>query len=153
MINLLADIFSKNGDLLLNVGPEEDGTFPDSTRNILMNMGNWLKTNGEAIYNTRPWTTYGEGAEKDTGSVRYTRSKDNRTLYVIVLNWMGSGKQLVNLTSVKLDMPGIKSIHIPGSKAKVNWKWYNDELRLEVPGQKVEDKAVKAVALKISLQQ
>ncbi len=151
LINLLADIVSKNGDLLLNVGPEEDGTFPDRTRNILINMGNWLKTNGEAIYNTRPWTTYGKGAEKDTGSVRYTQSKDKKTLYAIVLNWIGTGKEIVNLTSLKSDIEKIKSIKILGSKEKVNWKWYKGELQVTVPNQKVDDRAVRAVALKISL--
>jgi alpha-L-fucosidase len=151
LINLLADIVSKNGDLLLNVGPQTDGTFPDTTRNILMNMGNWLKANGEAIYNTRPWTTYGVGGEKDTGSVRYTRSKDNKILYVIVLNWKGSGKEKVNLRSVKPNMIHIKNIQLIGSNAKVEWKWNHDELQVKVPEQKVNDKAVKAVALKISL--
>lgn len=151
LIDLLADIVSKNGDLLLNVGPQADGTFSDRTRNILMNMGNWLKTNGEAIYSTRPWTTFGEGSEKDTGSVRYTRSKDNKTLYVIVLTWRGSGKQMVNLRSVKPNMMHIKNIQLIGSNAKVEWKWNNNELQIKVPEQKADDKAVKAVALKISL--
>ena len=61
LIGELVDVVSKNGNLLLNVGPKADGTIPEQARTILLQMGRWLSTNGEAIYGSRPWLLYGEG--------------------------------------------------------------------------------------------
>lgn len=60
----LVDIVSKNGVLLLNVGPRADGTITDEDRHVLLEIGKWLKTNGEGIYGTRPWIRFGEGPTK-----------------------------------------------------------------------------------------
>ena len=62
----LIDIVSKNGNLLLNIGPRSDGTIPDEVKQVLLAVGGWLKVNGEAIYGTRPYTIYGEGPTKVT---------------------------------------------------------------------------------------
>jgi alpha-L-fucosidase len=68
IIHHLCDVVSKNGNLLLNVGPKADGTFPEEARKILYEIGDWLAINGEAIYGTRPFRIFGEGptAVKDT---------------------------------------------------------------------------------------
>ncbi|HOH30831.1 MAG TPA: alpha-L-fucosidase, partial [Candidatus Hydrogenedentes bacterium] len=61
LIHELVDIVSKNGCLLLNIGPHPDGAIPEEAQKILREIGRWLKINGEAIYDTRPWTKFGEG--------------------------------------------------------------------------------------------
>ncbi|MCW5942507.1 MAG: alpha-L-fucosidase [Fimbriimonadaceae bacterium] len=67
MVHDLVDIVSKNGCLLLNIGPRADGTIPEEDAAILRTIGSWLATNGEAVYATRPWTVYGEGPTRVVG--------------------------------------------------------------------------------------
>ncbi len=57
----LVDVVSKNGSLLLNIGPKSDGTIPEKDANILKEVGKWLSVNGEAIYDSYPFRKYGEG--------------------------------------------------------------------------------------------
>lgn len=64
IIRDMVDIVSKNGRLLLNIGPKADGTIPDEDRSILLDIGRWLKMNGEAIYGSRLWRKSGEGPTK-----------------------------------------------------------------------------------------
>lgn len=58
----LIDIVSKNGILLLNVGPKADGTITEEETKVLCDLGAWLKSNGEGIYDTVPWKIFGEGS-------------------------------------------------------------------------------------------
>jgi len=60
----LVDIVSKNGLMLLNIGPKADGTIPDEDAGILREVGRWLRVNGEGIYGTRTWKAFGEGPTK-----------------------------------------------------------------------------------------
>lgn len=105
LIDNLVDRVSKNGYLLLNVGPKPDGTIPDGARKLLLEIGAWLDINGEAIYGTSPWFIAGEGPtnlgeateigfnEADTvytnKDVRFTVKGD--TLYATFLAWPSEG--------------------------------------------------------------
>jgi alpha-L-fucosidase len=76
IVHLLADVVSKNGNLLLNVGPLADGRIPDAARDTLLAVGAWLKINGEAIHDTRPWIRFGEGpTETANGSFAESKAK------------------------------------------------------------------------------
>jgi alpha-L-fucosidase len=108
---MLADIVSKNGNLMLSVPVRGDGSIDGDEAKIVSDIGAWLKVNGEAIYATRPWKVFGEGpatttfekgqfdGQRDTETkpftpedIRFTQSKDGKTLYAIVLAFPADGK-------------------------------------------------------------
>jgi alpha-L-fucosidase len=167
VIPMLADIVSKNGNLMLSVPLQRDGT-PDADEiKIVNDIGAWLKVNGEAIYATRPWKIYGEGpstvvAEKGqfggqtdvqnkpftAGDIRFTQSKDGKTLYAIVLAFPADGKVTVqSLASNSLNWPGeISSVHLLGTHGKL--KFSRDEGGLHVMLPELQSGKI-AFALKI----
>ena len=68
VISMLIDVVSKNGNLLLSVPVRADGTIDDKERAILADIKEWMDVNGEAIYGTRPWKTFGEGPLAETSN-------------------------------------------------------------------------------------
>ncbi len=79
LVQDLVDIVSKNGNLLLNVGPKADGTIPEQAREVLLGIGAWLKVNGEAIYGTRPWKYFGEGPTTSASGEKSERANKGWT--------------------------------------------------------------------------
>jgi len=145
MVHELIDIVSKNGVLLLNVCPKADGTITEEQQTVLREMGRWLKVNGEAIYATRPWEVYGEGpthTEKEGGfletiqytpqDIRYTRSKDGKTLYAIAMGWPQDD---IVLRFVQIDRAGPNArVTLLGRNQPLSFK-VNDsrQLAIQIP--------------------
>ncbi|MDZ7317056.1 MAG: alpha-L-fucosidase [candidate division KSB1 bacterium] len=132
IIDVLIDIVSKNGNLLLNIGPKADGTIPEEQKQVLIEIGKWLQVNGEGIYGSRPWTISGEGTAeapdetamfneyKSKGytaeDVRFTIKGD--VLYAFVL---GVPTQKTVIKSLGLKAGKIASVELVGSTEKVVW--------------------------------
>ena len=101
LIHLLIDIVSKNGNLLLNVGPMADGSIPQIQADRLRALGAWLKVNGEAIFGTRPWSR-ATGATTDGIPVRFTTNSG--VVYAILL-----GQPKTNRIGLDLGLAGTKT--------------------------------------------
>jgi alpha-L-fucosidase len=146
IVHQLIDIVSKNGNLLLNVGPRPDGTIPEEVQQVLLEVGAWLNTNGEAIYGTRPWKIYGEGPTKvtagtfhDTDTAKYTTEDFRFTtkgdvLYVIGLVWPRNGEAVIHSVAPAVGSEPVYSITLLGGEAKVEFNQRADGLRVRLPG-------------------
>lgn len=158
IIHALADTVSKNGIVLLNISPMADGSIPADQRETLGGIGEWMKVNGEAIYATRPWVTFGEGPTKEpkggfsdhrkfldlkysSKDFRFTQSKDGKTVYAIMLGWPESEKE-VTIKSLSTDQAKVSCVNLLGCDASIQWKQTVDGLAITLPETKVSDAAV-----------
>jgi alpha-L-fucosidase len=145
----LVDIVSKNGCLLLNVGPRPDGTIPEPEQTMLLEIGKWLAINGEAIYGTRPWKVFGEGptqvsegAFSDTKRAAFTgedirfTTKGN-ALYAITLAWPG---ELLTIKSLGIESPfwdgAVHSVDLLGHEGQLQWRRSEIGLTVWMPERK-----------------
>jgi alpha-L-fucosidase len=114
LIHFFIDIVSKNGNLLLNVGPKADGTIPAGQIERLEALGGWLATHGEAIYGTRPWSI-AEGKTLDGTPVRFT-SKPG-TLFANVLTEATPGSRGIG----GLRLSDRSTVHLLGQDEPLVW--------------------------------
>jgi alpha-L-fucosidase len=151
VIQTLADVVSKNGNLLLNIPVRGDGTIDDKEQAVLEGIGAWMDVNKESILDTRPWKIFGEGPAMEgpalsaqgfnegkgrpftDADVRFTTK--GGTLYAIVL---GAPKQDLRLKSLGtgarlLDQP-IRKVALLGSAEELKWSQSGEALTIQAPG-------------------
>lgn len=150
LIHDMVDIVSKNGALLLNIGPKPDGTIPEPEQKMLIEIGDWLTLNGEAIYGTRPWTSFGEGPTDiiegtfndvkrvafGPEDIRFTRK--GKALYAIALGWPADGKLKIHAFAQKgKDAPAkINRIELLGHEGTLKWRQSRKALTISLPSRK-----------------
>ena len=145
IVHDLVDIVSKNGNLLLNIGPKPDGTITEEQKSVLFAIGDWLKINGEGIYETSPWIKYGEGETEgtkgsftDNQATQYTTEDIRFTtkgndLYVTVLSWGDKDILVRSLDPETIADCKLLAVSMLGSDEPIEWKETAQGLRLNFP--------------------
>jgi alpha-L-fucosidase len=150
VISKLVDTVSKNGNLFLNLSPKADGTIPEAQQNTLLEIGQWLQTNGEAIYGTHNWIRFGEGLPPDRGAgsggapafdptpalpglnIRFT-VKGN-TLYAIILDkWPGEQAIVTSLAVDQAPAGKITRVSMLGNRGSLQFTQDADGLKVKLP--------------------
>lgn len=144
----LVDVVSKNGNLLLNIGPKADGTIPEGDRQILQDIGQWMMVNSEAIYGAKTWrkskegpTVDEEGQFMDSKAPSYTEQDfrftvANGSLYVTAMEYPEDGEILVkslahSKNQNKPDFHGlIENVAVLGFAEKPEWQVTEEGLRI-----------------------
>jgi alpha-L-fucosidase len=149
IVDDLVDIVSKNGNLLLNIGPKPDGTITQGQQEVLLKIGSWLEVNGEAIYGTRPWTKSGEGSQIGTSGaftdnieseytaqdIRFTTKGDD--LYAISLAW---SDEEMTIHSIDENLK-VNQVSMVGSNEKLSWSQTAEGLKVNFPQEKPSEHA------------
>ena len=161
IVQMLMDIVSKNGNLLINIVQTPEGDLEPDMIKTLNDIAAWIAVNGEGIYATRPWVVYGEGPSTKTQQrgqfgglrdvpekgytpedFRFTKSKDGKTLYAFCL---GTPTADVRITSLgrnsKLAEKRVASVQLLGSKTKLEWKLEDDAVVIKRPVNLLESAA------------
>jgi alpha-L-fucosidase len=159
VIHMLADIVSKNGNLLLNIPVRGDGTIDEKELKVVEGIADWMDVNKESIFGTRPWKVFGEGPASGGAALsaqgfnegkgkpntaadfRFTAKGD--VLYAIELGWPTNGVSIKSLgQSAKLLDQKIRKIELLGSKEKIKWSQTADALDISQPKNKPSDIAI-----------
>ena len=162
----LVDIVSKNGNLLLNVGPKADGSISDEDRAVLLEIGEWMEKNGEAVYGTRPWRIAAEGPT-EVAEGQFTDGKDKvftaedfrftvkgDSLYAICLHYPEDGKVTIKALGEQdaSHLPKfhgiIKSVEVLGFEEQPDWKRDGEGLHIKTKAVSSDKPVVFKIRLK-----
>lgn len=141
----LIDIVSKNGILLLNVGPRADGTITEEETKVLLDLGSWLEVNGEGIYGTVPWKVFGEGSvnaedgfftdgnEKAYTAEDYRFTYKGGCVYAFQLRPDGKNQTIRSFRAKGMYDIGIENVELLGFEGEVTFTRDSEGLHVELP--------------------
>lgn len=121
LVHTLIDKVSNGGNFLLNVGPDANGLIPVVMQERLLDIGHWLKVNGDAIYATKPWQSVNKPKDEN---IAFTQKDDN--LFVIIKKWQNEPVVLLNIKSTG-------RIELLGYNGVINTSIENDTLNISLP--------------------
>jgi alpha-L-fucosidase len=153
IVQMLTDIVSKNGCLLINVVQTPEGDLEPDMLKTLDEIAAWTSVNGEGIYGTRPWAVYGEGPSTTAQTkgqfgglrdvpdkaytpedFRFTRSKDGKRLYAFCLGKPGGETRIASLgRNSRLAEKAVASVQLIAGKHKLDWTQQADALVIKIP--------------------
>lgn len=156
VIHMLVDVVSKNGNLMLNIPVRGDGSIDELERQVVEEIGRWMKLNGESIYGTRPWKVFGEGPAQESaaalsaqgfneGKGKPFSAEDIRfaakgeVLYATIMGWPGDGVvKIKSLASASVYYPKqISKVELVSTKQSLKFKRTNDGLLVYFPEKQV----------------
>ncbi len=126
LIHMFVDIVSKNGNLLLNVGPRADGSIPENQAGRLRALGGWLDRNGEAIFDTRPWRR-ANGKTSQGLELRFTATDE--AVYATLLGSPGESEIVIE----GLEAPAGATVQLLGHEADLAWNQSGADLAIQLP--------------------
>jgi alpha-L-fucosidase len=143
VVDMLVDIVSMNGNLLLNIPQRPDGTLDDECTYLLQSVGAWMRINGEGIYGTQPWKVYGEGPSQvvikhfqedavpwTIEDFRFTQKDGN--VYAFQMKWPEGGKTVIRSLALE-SVPAVKSVTVLGFDGPVIFEQTRRGLAIDLP--------------------